>query len=76
MAGFFAGPETPSGLVNGVNAIFTLANTPNPPGSLQLMANGLMLESGAGNDYLLSKNQIKFATSVRFGTKLLAWYQY
>jgi hypothetical protein len=41
--------ETPGGAVDGVNASFTLANTPNPASSLCIYRNGLMLQ--AGGDY-------------------------
>lgn len=45
--------ETPSGTVNGVNATFTLANTP-VAGTEQVFFNGQLLEPGAGNDYTIS----------------------
>jgi hypothetical protein len=44
----FADGEIPSGAINGVNAIFILANAPNPPGSLQLFRNGQKLTAGLG----------------------------
>ena len=36
----FVDLETPGGTIDGVNDIFTLANVPNPLGSLQLYRNG------------------------------------
>lgn len=49
--------ETPSGTINGSNATFTLANTP-VAGSESVYFNGILLESGAGNDYTISTNTI------------------
>jgi hypothetical protein len=62
--------ETPSGAVNGSNTTFTLANTPNPPGTEQLLLNGLLLESGAGNDYTISGTTITMLNGRRSGTGL------
>lgn len=58
----FAYDETPTGSINGSNKTFTLANTPNPSGSLILTLNGQTLTAG-GVDYTLSTNTItmKFA---------------
>lgn len=49
--------ETPSGTINGSNATFTLANTP-VAGSESVFFNGILLESGAGNDYTISTNTL------------------
>ncbi|HTW65383.1 MAG TPA: hypothetical protein VME17_12230 [Bryobacteraceae bacterium] len=56
----FIDAETPSGTLDGVNAAFVLANVPNPPSSLALFRNGLLLEQGA--DYTLTANNITFQT--------------
>lgn len=45
--------ETPSGLVNGSNTTYTLANTPIS-GTESVYLNGILLEPGAGNDYTIS----------------------
>src|SRR6202030_3702849 len=42
----FADGETPSGTMDGTNAIFSLAAAPSPAGSLQLYRNGLQQLSG------------------------------
>jgi hypothetical protein len=42
----FIDSETPGGVVDGSNADFTLANTPNPTTSLSLYRNGLVQQSG------------------------------
>lgn len=56
----FIDGEVPSGTINGSNAAFTLANVPNPPSSLSLFRNGLLLTQDG--DYTLSSNAITFAT--------------
>jgi hypothetical protein len=70
--------ETPSGTINGVNAVFTLAFDPNPDSSLRLSLNGLRMHSGAGNDYTLSGVTITFETNQipQTGDTLLADYRY
>jgi len=47
--------------MDGSNANFTLANTPNPASSLALFRNGLLLAQGL--DYTLSGNAISFQTA-------------
>jgi hypothetical protein len=56
----FVDGEVPSGTMDGSNAAFLLANVPNPPTSLALFRNGLLLSQGG--DYTLSANAIAFAT--------------
>lgn len=48
----FVDLETPSGVVDGFNATFTLADTPIA-GSVHLFFNGLLMKSGSGNDYTI-----------------------
>lgn len=55
----FVDKETPSGALNGVNTTFTLANTPIT-GSEHVYLNGLLQESGAGEDYTISGATITF----------------
>ena len=54
----FADLETPSGAVDGANALFTLSGTPFPAASLMLYRNGLLQKPGA--DYTVSVNRITF----------------
>jgi hypothetical protein len=56
----FADATTPSGLINGVNATFTLAATPNPASSLRLYRNGLLQSEGV--DYSLSGAIVTFVS--------------
>ena len=63
--------ETPGGSVNGTNAAFTLANTPQ---WLQLFLNGVVLEVGSGNDYTISGTAITMLLVPATGDKLRAYY--
>lgn len=58
----FVDKEVPSGTINGSNATFTLANTPTS-GSEHLYLNGVLLQSGAGNDYTITTNTITMLTT-------------
>jgi len=55
----FADGETPAGLLNGTNAVFTLANPPSPAASLTLYRNGLVQQQNV--DYSVAGNVITFA---------------
>ncbi|HLJ26559.1 MAG TPA: hypothetical protein VKY85_07600 [Candidatus Angelobacter sp.] len=57
----FADAEIPQGTINGVNAVFTLANSPNPASSLQLYKNGQKLTQGIG--FTLAGNRITYAAA-------------
>ena len=72
----FADQETPGGMIDGVNASFTLAGGPTPPASLLLFRNGLAQKSG--QDYSLAVNAITFLPGAipHPGDTLLAWYRY
>jgi len=71
----FVDNETPGGVVNGSNTVFTLANTPNPASSLRLYRNGLAMKPGV--DYNLSTNTITFlsASTPQGGDVLIAFYR-
>jgi hypothetical protein len=66
--------ETPSGLINGANLTYSLANAPSPATSLKLFLNGIRLTAGAGNDYTLSGSTITLATAPSAGDVLIADY--
>ncbi len=70
----FSDGETPSGVVDGANSIFTLAHAPSPASSLQLY-NGIILSPG-GTDYTLTGNQISTVSPPSAGSVLKAWYRY
>lgn len=67
--------ESPSGTINGVNSIFTIANTPNPANSLILVRNGQTMFDGEA--YTLVGSTITFNTNFipQAGDVLRAWYQ-
>jgi hypothetical protein len=70
----FADKETPSGTINGSNTAFTLANTPTT-GSEHVYLNGVLQESGAGNDYTISTNTITMLTAPIAGDKIRVSYR-
>jgi hypothetical protein len=70
----FVDKETPSGTINGSNTAFTLAFTP-VSGSEYLFLNGLLLESGAGNDYTITGAAITMLTAPLTGEKLRVSYR-
>lgn len=55
----FVTREVPTGAINGTNRAYTLANTP-VAGSEEVYVNGVLQNSGAGNDYVISTNTITF----------------
>ena len=71
----FVDGETPAGLLNGTNAVFTLANPPSPAPSLALYRNGLVQKQNT--DYSVAGNVVTFAPgSLPFaGDTLMASYR-
>lgn len=65
--------ETPTGLVNGANTTYTLANSPIA-GTEQVYLNGLLQEPGAGNDYTISGTTITYLTAPITGDRLRVTY--
>ena len=78
--GSYASAETPSGTINGVNATFTLANTPtdNPiiVVSGQTQNNGNPI--GTSADFTISTDVITFQAGAipQTGSWILVWYHY
>lgn len=73
----FADNETPGGIIDGVNLSFTLAAAPNPPASLQLYKNGVLLQ--LNGDYTLTGSTVTFvsaAVAPQPGDKLVANYRH
>jgi len=64
--------ETPSGTINGVNTIFTLANTPST-NTEQLFLNGVLQEPG-GEDYTISGDTITMVDAPISGDRLKVNY--
>lgn len=71
----FVDGEVPAGSINGANATFTLANTPNPTSSVAAFRNGLILRPGI--DYTAAGASITFQTFFKPqpGDALLASYR-
>lgn len=66
--------ETPSGIVDGINADFTLTHSPIT-GTEHLYYNGMLID-GDGQDYTISGALISFNIPPEIGTKLSATYNY
>ena len=68
----------PSGIMDGINAEFTLISSPNPADSLQLFKNGLLQYSGAGDDFILASGNIivfnQLGNVPVSGDKLISYY--
>lgn len=69
--------ESPSGTKNGVNLVFTLANTPSA-GTVRLYKNGMRMTVGSGNDYTISGATITLEAGMAPGASdnLIADYKY
>jgi len=65
--------ETPVGLIDGLNAIFTLANTPKV-GTEHVYLNGLLQDVGTGNDYTIAGAVITFEFVPAVGDKIRVSY--
>ena len=65
--------ETPSGLVNGSNTTYVLANTP-VSGTEEVYLNGIQQEPGAGNDYTIATSTITFLSAPASGDKVRVSY--
>jgi hypothetical protein len=70
----FVTREVPTGLINGSNVTFTLANTP-VAGTECIFLNGLLQNVGAGNDYTISGATITFVVAPETGSVILVNYQ-
>lgn len=70
----FVDKEVPSGAINGTNTTYTLAFTP-VIGSEHLYLNGMLQESGSGNDYTISGATITMLSAMLTGEKLRVSYR-
>ena len=71
----FVDADSPSGIVDGSNALFVLSAPPDPAGSLSVYRNGMLQKSG--QDYTLTGSTIQFvaAATPQPGDTLLASYR-
>lgn len=67
--------ETLGGTVDGVNATFTIANTP-VTGTLHVYRNGLLMRVGASNDYTISGTTITFNAGRIPPAGAILWAEY
>lgn len=65
--------ETPTGLINGSNASYTLAAAP-VGGTEQVYLNGILQDPGVGNDYTISGGSITFLSPPLAGDKIRVTY--
>lgn len=74
-SGAFVDNETPTGLINGSNVVFTLTAAPLPTTTLELYLNGIHLSQNA--DYTISATTITFILGVvpQAGDLLIAFYR-
>lgn len=73
----FVDKEIPTGLINGSNTTFSLANTNVISGSEHVYLNGVLQESAAGNDYTIvnATGVITYLTAPITGDKLRVTYR-
>ena len=71
----FVDGDSPAGIVDGSNPSFSLSNTPEPPSSLTVYRNGILMKTGV--DYTASGRNIQFlpASAPQPGDTLLASYR-
>jgi hypothetical protein len=67
--------EEPTGDVDSMNMVYTLAHTPSPSSALLLYVNGI-LQRGNGDDYSLSGNSFVMNYAPQAGSSLTATYPY
>lgn len=65
--------ETPTGLVDGTNVTYVLANVPKA-GLEDVYVNGVLQEGGAGNDYTISGDTITMLFTLQPGDKIRVSY--
>ena len=70
----FVDKEVPSGSINGSNTAYVLAFTP-VAGSEHVYLNGILQESGAGNDYTISGANITLLVAPLTGEKIRVSYR-
>lgn len=75
LTGTFADQEIPSGTINGVNATFTLAHTPNPAASLTCFENGIA-QRAAGADFTLATATMTYGVAPPTNTTLACNYRF
>jgi hypothetical protein len=62
------------GAIDGTNTQFELQYTPTSPESIMVFLNGVCLERGAGEDFLISGKIVTLSTPPQIGSKVTATY--
>ena len=72
----YSDAEVPSGIINGLNQIFTVANTPSPVSSVEVYHNGILMQQGV--DYTISGATFTFSSAAapQVGDIVLVNYRY
>lgn len=72
----YSDAEVPAGIINGLNQIFTVANTPSPASSVEVYHNGILMQQGV--DYTLAGALITFSSAAvpQVGDIVLVNYRY
>ena len=70
----FVDKEKPNGLIDGVNKIFELDNTPIP-GSEHIFLNGILQDSGVEFDYILDEKNIIFNEAPLENMRIICSYR-
>jgi len=66
--------EIPTGTINSINAVFTLANTPFANDKVRIYLNGMRQKEGGGFDYTISGVTITFNKAPNTGSDILVDY--
>jgi hypothetical protein len=72
---FNSDKETPLGVIDNINRVFTLEHTPIT-NSEHIYLNGVLQDSGEDNDYVIEDNQIIFLIPPRINMKIKCSYRY
>ena len=70
----FADEIIPAGIVDGVNTMFTVPQSPDPAASLELYFNGVLIDQG--KDYTINLNTITYIVPPNPGDTQIAYYRY
>lgn len=68
--------ETPSGVVDGTNTQFVVANTPWPASALMFYVNGVLQKQGPQDDFSVIDKTIYFSSPPPIGSNLTVTYPY
>ncbi len=73
LTGDLVANEIPTGDINSLNTIYTLANVP-VAGTVQVILNGSTQSPGSGKDYTITGKIITFYKAPRTGSEVICHY--